>query len=415
MFEFRLPDVGEGLHEAEVVRWLVRPGDSVRLDQSMVEVQTDKAVVEIGAPVPATVARILVPEGQRVPVGTVLVTLIPLDGAAPAAAPAAEPPAAGAQAVPGADASGPILAAPSVRKAARDRRIDLAQVRGTGPSGRIMLADLEAFATGQVTMSAAVPATLAPTTPAPITPAPATPVSAPPDGTDEIVPLQGLRRRTAERLRESWRTIPHVTSFEEADAERLNALRARLAPGAQERGVKLTLLSLVIKAVVVALKEHPYLNAVFDEAGGCIVLKRSYHIGVATATPDGLLVPVVRDADRKSTFAIAAELQRLAEGARSRKLTPAELAGSTFTITNFGAFGGYTGTPIINPPEVAILGVGKLSERPVVRDGQVVACPTLPLALSFDHRVIDGEGAGHFLNRLMALLADPELLLMELV
>ncbi|MDB4898057.1 MAG: 2-oxo acid dehydrogenase subunit, partial [Firmicutes bacterium] len=236
-----------------------------------------------------------------------------------------------------------------------------------------------------------------------------------PAGPEEEVPLQGLRRRIAERMTESWRTIPHVTAFEEVDATRLVALRERLQPAATAQGTKLTYLPLVIKAVVVALKEHPYLNATFDDAGGKIRLKRYYHIGVATATPDGLLVPVVRDADRKNAAVIATELQRLAEGARSRRLAPGELTGGTFTVSNFGSYGGTWGTPIINPPEVAILGVGKLAESPAVQDGQLVVRPTLPLSLSFDHRIIDGEGAGRFMARLCALLRDPELLILELV
>lgn len=412
MVEFKLPDIGEGLHEAEIVRWLVRVGEAVRQDQPMVEVQTDKALTEIGAPVAGTVAEICVPEGKLVPVGTVLVRIQPAGAAAPPAAEAAPAaaPAAGAGAAPPAGG----LAAPSVRKAARELGIDLRLVQGSGPAGRITLADLQRHQQ-QAAAALAPAARLAAPDAAPVDPAPAAPAPALAAGGEESVPLQGLRRRIAERMTQSWRSIPHVTSFAEADATALSSLRGRLHPEAERRGARLTYLPFVIKAVTTALKEHPYLNATFDEAGGRIILKRYYHVGIAMAIPEGLVVPVIRDADRKSIFQLAAELQGLAERARQRTLTQAELTGSTFTISNFGAFGGSVGTPIINPPEVAVLGIGQVAQRPAVVDGQVVARATLPLSLSFDHRVVDGEGAGRFLNRLVHLLAEPDLMFLELI
>ena len=230
---------------------------------------------------------------------------------------------------------------------------------------------------------------------------------------DERVPLHGLRRRIAERMEEAWR-IPHVTSFEEADASALVTLRATLQPEAERRGVHLTYLPLLIKMTVQALREYPTFNASLDMAAGEIVLRRSYHIGVATAIDEGLVVPVVRQADRLSLFQVAMELGRLAEGARQRSLTREELSGSTFTITNFGSFGGQQGTPIINPPEVAILGLGRIENRAVVIDGRIEARPILPLALSYDHRLLDGAAAARFLLRLKALVANPTALLLDL-
>ena len=231
----------------------------------------------------------------------------------------------------------------------------------------------------------------------------------------EEEPLQGLRRRIAERMELAWE-IPHVTSFDEVDASKLVALRQQLQPEAELRGVRLTYLPFIIKAVVQTLKEYPYFNASLDMEQQKILHHRYYHIGIATAVPDGLLVPVIRYADQMNLIQLATELKRLAELAQERKLGLEELSGSTFTITNFGSYGNSVGTPIINAPEVAILGMGRIAEKPVVAaGGEVVARPMLPLALSFDHRLIDGAASGQFLQRLKSLLADPNLLFLELV
>jgi len=230
----------------------------------------------------------------------------------------------------------------------------------------------------------------------------------------EEEPLQGLRRRIAERMEIAWQ-IPHVTSFDEVDAANLVALRKHLQPEAERRGLRLTYLPFIVKAVTQTLKESPYLNASLDMANKTIRLHRHFHIGIATAVPEGLLAPVIRHADQLNLLQIAGELTRLGDLAQQRKLELNELSGSTFTITNFGSFGGHQGTPIINPPEVAILGVGRIEDKPVVVDGQVEVRPVLPLALSYDHRLIDGAAAGQFLRRLIALLADPNLLFLELV
>ncbi|MFQ5578352.1 MAG: dihydrolipoamide acetyltransferase family protein, partial [Anaerolineae bacterium] len=228
----------------------------------------------------------------------------------------------------------------------------------------------------------------------------------------EALPLQGLRRRIAERMDEAWR-VPHVTSFEEVDASNLAALRRSLKPEAERRGVTLSYLPLIIKAVLQTLQEFPHFNASLDMPNRKIILRRYYHIGVATATDDGLLVPVLRHADRLNVLEIAAELNRLSGLARQRKLTLPELTGSTFTVTNVGSFGGWLGTPIINPPEAAILGCGRIEDRPVAVDGRLAIRPVLPLMLSYDHRLIDGAASGRFLAHLKTLLANPGLLLVE--
>ncbi|MFN8455247.1 MAG: dihydrolipoamide acetyltransferase family protein [Anaerolineae bacterium] len=230
----------------------------------------------------------------------------------------------------------------------------------------------------------------------------------------EEEPLHGLRRRIAERMEQAWR-IPHVTSFDEVEVSQLVALRQHLQPEAERRGTRLTYLPFIIKATIQALKEFPYFNATLDMEQQKILLRRYYHLGIATAVPEGLLVPVIRHADRLTVLQIAAELKRLADLAQQRKLSPAELSGSTFTITNFGSFGAQQGTPIINPPEVAILGCGRIEEKPVVAQSQIEARPVLPLALSYDHRLIDGAAAGAFLGRVKGLLSDPNLLFLELV
>jgi pyruvate dehydrogenase E2 component (dihydrolipoamide acetyltransferase) len=421
MYEFRLPDVGEGIHEAEILKWLVNVGQTVARDQPILEIQTDKAVVEIPSPVAGAVTEIRAETGTIAHVGDVLV-VIEAGSERPAAKPAATPEVK----TPGIAGRGQrILAAPAVRKMALELGIDLAQVNGSGPAGRVLPEDVRRIA--QQKSLAAKPAapsnskaetvkTIPQVSASSEPPKQPAPSPAPQPGgeiTDEE-PLQGLRRRIAERMELAWQ-IPHVTSFEEVEAGKLVALRQHLQPEAERRGIRLTYLPFIIKATVQALKDFPHFNASLDMANKKVLLHRYYHLGIATAVPDGLLVPVIRHADRLNLLQIAAELSRLGELAQQRKLSVEELSGSTFTITNFGSFGAYQGTPIINPPEVAILGCGRIEERPVVVQGQVEARPVLPLALSYDHRLIDGAAAGAFVGRLKTLLADPNLLLLELV
>lgn len=422
MYEFKLPDVGEGIHEAEILAWLVKAGDTVKRDQPILEIQTDKAVVEIPSPVSGTIAEIRAEPGQVATVGQILV-VIEADGPTekPKMAPLAAVSAPAAAATPAIPPQR-VLAAPAVRKLALELGIDLTQVAGSGPAGRVLPSDVRKAAeqpqtppqeitqpipspeNGKGSEKATTPPTL-----------PAAPVR--PQLDREMVEeesLHGLRRRIAERMEQAWH-IPHVTTFDEVDVTHLIALRRHLQPEAERRGVRLTYLPFIIKATIQTLKEFPYFNASLDMAHQKILLRRYYHIGVATAAPEGLLVPVIRHADRQNLLQLAGELSRLTEAARQRTLSLAELSGSSFTITNFGSFGAQQGTPIINPPEVAILGCGRIEEKPVVREGQIVARAMLPLALSFDHRLIDGAAAGSFLNRLKMLLADPNLLWLELI
>jgi pyruvate dehydrogenase E2 component (dihydrolipoamide acetyltransferase) len=420
MYEFKLPDVGEGIPEAEILKWLVKVGQMVARDQPMLEIQTDKAVVEIPAPVAGTVAEIRAEAGVLAHVGDVLIVIEPADARSEAKLPAArEGKAPGGIAGPGTR----ILAAPAVRKLALELGVDLSRVSGSGPASRVLPEDVRQFAQqktkakpgpspdsrpetvtagSEVSRVKGVPQESAPSPP-----------SQPGQEITEEEPLQGLQRRIAERMELAWR-IPHVTSFEEVEATNLVALRQQLQTEAERRGARLTYLPFIIKATLQALKDFPYFNASLDMETKKILLHRYYHLGIATAVPDGLLVPVIRHADRLNLLQIAAELNRLTELAQQRKLGVEELSGSTFTITNFGSFGSYQGTPIINPPEVAILGCGRIEERPVVVQGRVEARPVLPLALSYDHRLLDGAAAGAFLGRLKTLLADPKLLLLEL-
>ncbi len=459
MVEFKLPDVGEGLHEAEVLRWLVAVGDVVKQDQPIVEIQTDKAVVEIPSPVAGRVQEIRAQAGRVSRVGDVLLVIEPAGAAAPAprvqpasapaaapsngkttherptvadgappnrtlAAPEPPPPAPpAAQPSPPPSTGGPprrVLAAPAVRKLALQLGVDLGRVKGSGPVGRVLPEDVRRFAEGgPQTMEPAAaqeaPESLASAAPAP-PPAVAVPATmgAPLEERTDRETLQGLRRRIAERMEIAWR-VPHVTSFEEVDATKLVALKAALTPEAERRGIRLSYTPIFVKVVVQALKENSYFNATLDMAAGEILLHRHYHIGVAAAIPEGLVVPVVRHADRLTLMQVAAEVNRLAEGARERRLTQAELSGSTFSITNFGSFGGQQGTPIINPPEAAILGVGRIEQKAVVVDGRIEARPMLPLALSFDHRLIDGAAGAAFLGRVRALLMNPEILMLDMM
>lgn len=425
MYEFRLPDVGEGIHEAEILAWQIKVGDTVKRDQPLLEIQTDKAVVEIPSPVAGIIAEIRAEPGHIAAVGELLVVIAP--ETAGVEQKAASPAIPGGWAASAAGIAGPsrrVLAAPAVRKLALELGIDLTQVAGSGPAGRVLPSDVwqAAQQVKPVDQSRSAPQESPPppgeTKVADGQPGPtvSVPASSPhPD--QEIVEeetLHGLRRRIAERMELAWR-VPQVTSFDEVDATHLVALRRRLQPEAERRGVRLTYLPFIIKATVQVLKEFPYFNATLDMERQKILLRRYYHLGVAMAIPEGLLVPVVRQADQKSLLQLAAELARLAEAARQRTLNLAELSGSTFTITNFGSFGSQQGTPIINPPEVAILGCGRIEEKPAVVEGQVVVRPVLPLALSFDHRLLDGAAAGAFLNRLKTLLADPDLLFLDMV
>jgi pyruvate dehydrogenase E2 component (dihydrolipoamide acetyltransferase) len=436
--DFKLPDIGEGIHEGEVVKWLVKEGDAVKEDQPIVQVMTDKATVEIPAPTAGRIGKIHAPEGKVALVGTVLVTIETSPAAAPTT-PASRPAAAAhaattqksqpapatsqgaptngpvqqtaaggvprvtspaatlaAPAGPGARVvNGKVLAAPATRKLARDLGVNILQVAGTGPNGRVTKDDVKRFSTPP---PAAGPGEI----PTPFVAAP-----------DERVPLRGLRKLIAENMRRSKSTAAHYTYVEEVDVTELVSFRNAAKKVAEQKGARLTYLPFIIKAVVLGLKEFPYVNAVLDDAAGEIVLRRQYHIGVATATDDGLLVPVVRDCDRKTILQIARELDDLANRTRSRRAQRDELRGSTFTITSLGSMGGLFATPIINHPEVAIMGVHKIVRRPWVVNDQIVPRDIMLLSLSLDHRVVDGAVGAQFMNRVVEVLQEPKLLLLE--
>jgi len=396
--QFRFPDVGEGITEGEIVRWLVAEGDEVKADQALAEIETDKAVVEMPSPYAGTVLRLHHKEKDLVKVGEVLVTIGEKGEAVPEAGPAqpvhgvARPGAPAAQAATAAVPSGPVLATPAVRKLAHDLGIDLAVVAGTGSGGRVTEEDVRAAGEKPAEKKVEIK------------------VKAKYDlyGALERIPLRGVRRTTARHMRESLDKAAHVTHCDEADATRLAALRESMKPAAEAKAVKLTYLPIIIKAVVEALKLHPTLNASLDDEEGEIVVKKYYNIGVAVDVPDGLIVPVVKMADDKSVLDLAEEIQGLAKAARERTLDLADLKGGTFSITNVGVIGGHAATPIINYPEVAILASMKIEDRARVEGGAVVVRKTLPLCLSFDHRVIDGAEAARFTKDLIGFLEAPE-------
>jgi pyruvate dehydrogenase E2 component (dihydrolipoamide acetyltransferase) len=427
--EFKLPDLGEGLTEAEIVQVLVAEGEEIKEDQPVLLVETEKAQVELPSPYGGRVARVHVQAGQRVKVGAVLLSLADVAGGAPAPAPpasaarpapAAPRPAAAVAPPPAAPGLAP-AATPATRRLARELGVDLARVRGSGPGGRISDDDVRAAA-GRPP-SAPAPTAEGPSAPASLPTEPARPLAGPVElpplprfeqwGPVEREPLRGIRRRSAEHLALAWAVIPHVTQHDQADVTELETMRRRHQKRAGEGSAELTLTVFLVKAVAMALREHPRFNASLDHATGELVWKRYYHIGVAVDTDQGLLVPVVRGVERKSIRELASELAALVTRTRAGKATLEDLRGGTFTVTNTGALGGTGATPIINYPEVAILGVGRARLTPVVRDGQIVPRLVLLLSLAFDHRVIDGMEAARFSTDLVGLLEAPERLFLE--
>lgn len=466
-FEFKLPELGEGIHEGEIVKWHVKPGDAVEEDQVIMEVQNDKAVVEVPSPVKGKVLELMVTEGTVCVVGDPLIVFdaegeipnLPDHGhadapiAAPTPTPAVEPAKAEDKMEPGCDigsqvsananqlldtpmaaqatataVAAPIdrkhvLATPSIRKYAREKGVQLVLVPGTGKVGRITREDVDRFLAGgasAATMAQAVAQTAVPTQETPAAtnaqqaaPSPTTHYVTQSGEVEERVAIKGIRKMISKAMVKSVYTAPHVTVFDEVDVTDLVALRKEGKPLAEAKGIKLTYLPFIVKAVVAGLKKFPELNASIDDEKQEIIYKKYYNIGIATSTEDGLLVPVIKAADRKSIFDVASEITELAVKARDRKATADELKGSTFSITNIGSAGGMFFTPVINHPEVAILGVGRISEKPVVKNGEIIVAPVLSLSLSFDHRLIDGEPAQRFVNYVKQLLENPTLLVLE--
>lgn len=401
---FRLPDLGEGVAEGEIIQWLVKPGDEVKQDQPFVEIETEKVVVEIPSPVAGKVIQLFAKEGDVVPVGTPLIEFATTDGeelAQPTETKEAtsqstmtteQSPAAPTKP----QAQKRVLAIPSVRKLAEEKGIDITEVIGTGPEGRITREDVLRFADIRARLAAA---------PLPVA------TSMPHGGAEERVPLRGIRRRIADKMVQAHQMAAMSCYGDEIDMSEIVFLRQRARESMERRGIHLTYLPFVIKAVTIALRDFPYLNASVDDERGEIVVKKYYHIGVATHTEHGLMAPVIFDADKKTISELARAVQNLAERARTGHISIDEVRGSTFTITNpvYGTFG----VPILNYPEVGILAMFRVMKRPVFKDDEIVARYMMNVALTFDHRVIDGKVAGDFVNAVKRLLEDPSLMLLE--
>ncbi|MBP6751520.1 MAG: 2-oxo acid dehydrogenase subunit E2 [Alicycliphilus sp.] len=428
IYVIRVPDIGEGIAEVELVTWNVQPGDSVTEDQHLADVMTDKATVEVPSPVHGKVISLGGAVGQVMAVGAELVRLevegegnlkensasepaskaqaapVLVAAPAPVATPVAPPASAPAPKAAPARAARPAavarkegerpLAAPSVRRRALDLGIDLRLVHGSGPAARIEHHDLDAFAAGGG-QAAAVGSQYVER------------------HGEEAIPVIGLRRKIAQKMQDAKRRIPHFSYVEEVDVTELEALRQQLNKIHGATRGKLTLLPFLARAMVLALRDFPQINARFDDDAGVVTRHEGVHLGIAAQTDGGLMVPVLRHAESLDLWACAAGIARVAEGAKSGKLGRDELSGSTITLTSLGALGGIVSTPVINHPEVAIVGVNRMVERPMLRNGQVVARQLMNLSSSFDHRVVDGMDAAQFIQAIRQLLETPALLFVE--
>jgi len=416
-YNFKLPDVGEGIAESEVATWRVAVGDTIKEEQPLVDMLTDKAAIEIPSPVAGKVVKLHAAAGDKVPVGGVLVTIetsgaVPADKGKPVAAAPAKPAAATAVAASPAPAKAAPAAsdfynahpaaAPSVRKRAREMGVDLHTVQGSYKSGRVLHEDVVAHAEGRAAPTAA-PAPAAVRAPAMV-----------PGAEDQVqqVKVIGMRRKIAEAMERSKRRIPHFAYVEELDVTELEALRLHLNEVYGATRGKLTLLPFLVRALIIAVPEFPQVNGTYDDEAGINTRHSALHVGIATQTPNGLLVPVVRHAERLDLWQCAAEIARLAQAARTSKASVKELSGSTITITSLGKMGGIASTPIINAPEVGIIGVNKMVPRPAVVDGVIGVRTMMNLSSSFDHRIVDGYDAASFIQRLKGLLEHPATLYM---
>jgi pyruvate dehydrogenase E2 component (dihydrolipoamide acetyltransferase) len=395
-YEFKLPDIGEGMAEGEIVRWLVKEGDTLTQDQPMVEVMTDKATVEIATPRAGRVLERRFKEGERCPVGEILIVIEAIADAAD------KTPVANMAKTPGPTtegASGGILATPATRRLAREMGVDLSKVKGSGPGGQITIADVRAAKVGPGSDDA-------------FDNQPTPSVSTTSLG-DVRIPFRGVRRMIAEHMVLTQRQVAQFTYVEEIDCTELVELRDKAERRMTGHGIKLTYLTFFVKAAVEALRKHPQLNATLDEAAGEIVQRREYHIGIAAQTPEGLMVPVIRHADRRSLLDLAREIDRLGVAAKNGRVSPRDLGGSTFTITSLGTLGGIVATPIVNYPEVAILAIHKIAKRPVVVDDKIVIRDMMNLSLSVDHRLVDGYDAATFVAEMKASLETPGLIFLD--
>ena len=425
--KFALPDLGENIESGDVIRILVDVGDRLAEDQTVIELETDKAVIEVPSSIDGTITEILVQQGDTIAVGQPILEVEageasaieetppaaeePVPAPTPVEEPAPTPIPQEQEATPVVEdaplaptpisTDGPVPAAPSTRRLAREIGVDIAQVQGTGPGGRISIDDVKAHSKKLHATRTTAPATAAPL----------------PDfsqwGAVEREPMTKVREITAERLAQAWATIPQVTQFDKADITSLEKWRAAYGKKAEAAGGKLTPTAILIKVLGIALKVFPQFNASIDIAQREIVYKSYFHIGIAVDTPHGLLVPVVRDVDQKNIIELAVELSELAQKTRERKIAPADMQGGSMTISNVGTMGGTAFTPIVNPPEVAILGVARSQVEPTYIDGQLQPRTFLPLSLSYDHRLIDGADGARFLRWVCTALEDPFIALLE--
>jgi 2-oxoisovalerate dehydrogenase E2 component (dihydrolipoyl transacylase) len=422
-FVFKMPDLGEGTVEAEIVAWHTKPGDAVSEDQLIVEVMTDKAAVEVPAPVSGRVLSVSGSPGDKIAVGSPLIVFevgesrdpVAAAGAGASVATAPASSAAPASLPPPSRASTPlrtgrVMASPADRRRAREAGIDLTTVLGSGPGGRIVRADLQLAGTRPEAAGGGPPPGAAAEDSGAVTHGSVTLGAA----TSEVK-IIGLRRLIAERMSEAKRTIPHFAYVEEVDVTELEALRTHLNATRSKEGASMSLLPLVVVALTRVLESFPQCNVLHDAARGVLVRHRAAHVGIATQTPDGLKVPVVRNAQTLGVWEIAAEIRRLADRARSNKATREELTGSTITVTSLGKLGGIASTPIINAPEVAIIGLNKAVERPVVHQGAIIVRRIMNLSSSFDHRFVDGYDAAAMIQALKEMLEHPALIFIRKV
>jgi len=427
-FEFKLPDIGEGIHEGEILKWFVKEGEHIEEDDPLCEVQNDKAVVEIPSPVEGEVLEIHVQEGEVAIVGDPLIK-IDAEGhetdeeeEQPTEEPEAkaeeetkteakttdadDQPTSQATTT---DSGKRVIAMPSVRKYAREQEVNIQEVSGSGKNGRVLKEDVDAFASGDQKVASEDTSTAETTTTEEEKAAPVIQGEYP----ESREKMSSIRKVIANAMVNSKTKAPHVTLMDEVDVSALVEHRKRFKEVAADQDIKLTYLPYVVKALISASKKHPMLNAMLDDDTDEIVHKHYYNIGIAADTERGLVVPVVKDADRKSIFEISAEINELAEKARDGKLTAEEMKGASNTISNIGSAGGQWFTPVLNYPEAAILGIGRIADKPIARNGEVVIAPVLALSLSFDHRIIDGVVGQEALNQIKRLLHDPQLIMME--
>jgi len=408
--DFKFPDVGEGIHEGKIVKWLVKIGDVVKSDQPLVEVETDKAVVELPSPAAGKILKITHKEGEEIKVGEVLVSIGGEGEKAPAASPVAPSVVSKiVEAVKGPAAPAPekpkrVLAAPATRALARELGVNIEAIAGTGPTGRVTSGDVKNASSRRVVSREGAPIAIKEEK-----------IRVSTETGETRIPLSGLRKIIADRMSYSKSHIPDAVGMDLVNVTRLVAVREREKANAEKIGAHLTYLPFIVKAVVIGLKKYPKFNAHFDEEKQEIVLKPRFNISIAVDTPDGLMAPVIKDADRKSIIDIAKEIVELAELSRTRKIKLEDMQGGTFTITNVGSVGAMFSVPIINPPQIAIMGVHRIKDMPVVVNGKIRVGKVMGISLAFDHRVTDGAEATLFMNEVMKHLEEPELLLIEMI